>query len=170
MASSAREPTSGNADLETRASDDHHLALKLWLRLLACTTRLESEVRMRLRAEFDTTLPRFDLMAQLERHPNGLKMSELSRRMMVSGGNVTGLTDQLEKEALVTRADAPADRRAYTVKLTPVGRALFARMAGAHEQWVIELFSGLTSSEKTQVHRLLAKLKLHVATMTTGTD
>ena len=168
--SAAASPAAKHLDLETRLTDEHHQALKLWLRLLSCTNLVEAHVRSRLRAEFGITLARFDLMAQLERHPNGLKMSELSRRMMVSGGNVTGLTDQLEKEALVTRADAPADRRAYTVKLTPVGRALFARMAGAHEQWVIELFSGLTSSEKTQVHRLLAKLKLHVAAMTTGTD
>jgi len=150
-------------DLETRLTDDHHQALKLWLRLLSCTNLIEAEIRNRLRAEFGITLPRFDLMAQLERHRGGLKMSELSRRLMVSGGNVTGLTDQLEKEGLVTRADDPVDRRAYTVKLTPAGRALFTRMASAHEQWVIELFSGLTANDKTQAQRLLAKLKLHVA-------
>jgi DNA-binding MarR family transcriptional regulator len=168
--SAAAGPAAKPLDLETRLTDEHHQALKLWLRLLSCTNLVEAEIRSRLRAEFGITLARFDLMAQLERHPSGLKMSELSRRMMVSGGNVTGLTDQLEKEALVTRADAPEDRRAYTVKLTPAGRALFARMAGAHEQWAIELFSGLSSNEKTQVHRLLAKLKLHVAGMTTGVD
>ena len=168
--SAAANPAAKHLDLETRLTDEHHQGLKLWLRLLSCTNLVEAQVRSRLRAEFGITLARFDLMAQLERHPSGLKMSELSRRMMVSGGNVTGLTDQLEKEALVARADAPEDRRAYTVKLTPAGRALFARMAGAHEQWVIELFSGLSSSEKTQVHRLLAKLKLHVAGMTTGKD
>jgi DNA-binding MarR family transcriptional regulator len=150
-------------DLETRLTDDHHQALKLWLRLLSCTNLVEAGVRGRLRAEFGITLPRFDLMAQLERNPGGLKMNELSRRMMVSGGNVTGLTDQLEKEGLVTRSDDPEDRRAYTVKLTPAGRALFARMAAVHEQWVIELFSGLTASDKAQIHRLLAKLKLHLA-------
>jgi len=157
-------------DLETRLTDEHHQALKLWLRLLSCTNLVEAEIRSRLRAEFGITLARFDLMAQLERNPAGLKMNELSRRLMVSGANVTGLTDQLEKEGLVARADAPADRRAYTVKLTAAGRALFARMATAHEQWVIDLFSGLTSSDKAQTHRLLAKLKLHVAGVTNETD
>lgn len=152
-------------DLETRLTDDHHQALKLWLRLLSCTNLVEAQVRNRLRKQFDTTLPRFDLLAQLERHPDGLKMSELSRRLMVSGGNVTGLTDQLEKEGLVMRTDSPQDRRAYTVKLTPAGRTRFARMAAMHEQWVIELFGGLTASEKTQVHRLLAKLKLHLSSL-----
>ena len=83
-------------DLESRVHDDHHQALKLWLRLLACTTLIETEIRARFRAGFGTTLPRFDLMAQLEREPGGLKMSELSQRLMVTGGNVTGLTDQLE--------------------------------------------------------------------------
>jgi DNA-binding MarR family transcriptional regulator len=162
MASSAREPTSGGADLETRATDEHHLALKLWLRLLACTTRLESEVRMRLRAEFDTTLPRFDLMAQLERAPAGLTMSELSRRLMVTGGNVTGITDMLEAEGLVARVDHPTDRRAYTVKLTTAGRRLFARMAAAHERWIVHLLAGLDAGEQEQVYRLLARLKQHL--------
>ena len=157
-------------DLETRLTDEHHQALKLWLRLLSCTNLAEADIRSRLRAEFGITLPRFDLLAQLERYPAGLKMSELSRRLMVSGGNVTGLTDQLEKEGLVTRADDPGDRRAYTIKLTHSGRALFARMAAVHEQWVIDLFSGLTSNDKAQTHRLLAKLKLHVAGVTNGTD
>jgi len=154
-------------DMETRLTDEHHQALKLWLRLLSCTNLVEAQIRHRLRAHFGTTLPRFDLLAQLERHPAGLNMSELSRRLMVSGGNVTGLTDQLEKEGLVARTDDPEDRRAYTVKLTAAGRTRFARMAAMHEQWAIELFAGLSSSEKTQVHRLLAKLKLHVAGIVT---
>ena len=169
MANSARgEPANASADLETRATDDHHLALKLWLRLLACTTRLESEVRMRLRAEFDTTLPRFDLMAQLERAPAGLTMSELSRRLMVTGGNVTGITDMLEAEGLVARVDHPTDRRAYTVKLTAAGRRLFARMAAAHERWIVGLLAGLDPGEQEQVYRLLARLKQHLQANTEG--
>jgi DNA-binding MarR family transcriptional regulator len=160
---SAAARASKRVDLETRLTDEHHQALKLWLRLLSCTNMVEAQVRHRLRAQFGTTLPRFDLLAQLERHPSGLKMSELSRRLMVSGGNVTGLTDQLEKEGLVARSDDPEDRRAYTVKLTAAGRTRFARMAAMHEQWVIELFAGLSATEKAQVHRLLAKLKLHLS-------
>jgi DNA-binding MarR family transcriptional regulator len=155
-------------DLETRVTDEDHQALKLWLRLLACTNLVETNVRGRLRAEFGITLPRFDLMAQLERSPDGLKMNELSQRLMVSGGNVTGLTDQLEKEGLVVRMDDPEDRRAYTIKLTPAGRALFGRMAAVHERWVVELFAGLNATEKSQVYRLLAKLKLHLASATQG--
>ena len=165
--SRARKPRSLPVDLEARASDEHHQAVRLWLRLLACTTRIESDIRVRLRGAFGITLARFDLMAQLERNPAGLKMSELSKRMMVSGGNVTGLTDELEKEGLVAREDDPADRRAYTVKLTPAGRALFARMASVHERWVIEMLAGLNGSEKAQVYRLLAKLKQHLAPATT---
>jgi DNA-binding MarR family transcriptional regulator len=152
------------ADLETRLNDDHHQALKLWLRLLTCTNKIETEIRNRLRAGFDTTLPRFDLMAQLERRPQGLKMSELSQRLMVTGGNITGITDQLEQEGLVVRSSDPGDRRAYTVKLTVAGRRLFARMAAVHEQWVIELFGSLSGVEKEQAGQLLAKLKLGLVT------
>ena len=150
-------------DLEARVCDEDHQALKVWLRLLACTNRIESEIRVRLRAQFGITLARFDLLAQLERSAKGLKMGELSKRLMVSGGNVTGLTDELEKEGLVVRADDPTDRRAYTVKLTAAGRTLFARMAAAHEQWVIELLAGLSEPEKAQIYRLLAKLKASLA-------
>jgi DNA-binding MarR family transcriptional regulator len=152
-------------DLESRVIDDHHQAIKLWLRLLACTTRIEGVVRNRLRSEFATTLPRFDLLAQLEREPEGLTMGELSQRLMVTGGNVTGITDQLEAEGLVKRGAHPSDRRAFSVQLTPAGKRQFRRMAAVHEQWVIELFAGWSSEEKLQVYALLAGLKRHLGSV-----
>ena len=152
------------ADAESRARDDHHDALRLWLRLLTCTLLIEGRIRARLREGFATTLPRFDLMAQLERAPAGLTMSELSRRLMVTGGNVTGITDMLEAEGLVARVNHPTDRRAYTVKLTASGRRLFARMAAAHERWIVDLLAGLDAGEQEQVYRLLARLKQHLQT------
>ena len=161
-------PTTAVPDPETRLNVAHHGSLRLWLRLLTCTLTIERRVRDELRGRFAITLPRFDLMAQLERSPDGLKMNELSQRLMVSGGNVTGLTDQLEKEGLVVRMDDPEDRRAYTIKLTPAGRALFGRMAAVHERWVVELFAGLNATEKSQVYRLLAKLKLHLVSAAQG--
>ena len=149
-------------DLETRIEADHHQAIKLWLRLLTCTNLVTNEIRSRLREDFDTTLPRFDLLAQLERSPDGLRMGELSRRMMVTSGNVTGITDQLEREGLVERLVDPQDRRSFTVRLTALGHETFAHMAQVHEGWVIELFSGLSGREKDSLFGLLAKLKLHL--------
>ena len=149
-------------DLETRVVADDHQALKLWLRLLSCTTRVETQVRNRLRTEFATTLPRFDLLAQLERYPDGLSMRELSQRLMVTGGNVTGITDQLEAEGLVQRETHPSDRRSFTVRLTPAGRRAFRKMAQTHEQWVVELFGGLSLDEKSRTHQRLGKLKQHL--------
>jgi DNA-binding MarR family transcriptional regulator len=158
-------PESMPRDLESRANDDHHQALKLWLRLLSCTNRIEGVIRKRLTAEFGTTLPRFDLMAQLERRPEGLTMRELSQRLMVTGGNVTGITDQLEHEGLVVRTPHPSDRRAYFVRLTPAGRRLFRRMASTHEGWVVELFDGWSATQKEHVHESLAALKTHLASV-----
>jgi DNA-binding MarR family transcriptional regulator len=149
-------------DLETRAQKGDHQALRLWLRLLSCTVRIESHVRLRLRREFNTTLPRFDLMAQLERTAGGLRMSELSRQLMVSGGNVTGITDQLEREGLVVRTPCPGDRRAFTVKLTLTGLKRFREMAARHEQWIVKLLGGLTSEEQGSMIRELWKLKTHI--------
>ncbi|MCY7304802.1 MAG: MarR family transcriptional regulator [Rhodoferax sp.] len=147
-------------DGTTRA--EHPQALRLWLRLLTCTHLVEKQVRAALREGFDTTLPRFDLMAQLERSPDGLKMNELSRRMMVTGGNVTGITDQLVAEDLVERVPVPGDRRAYRVRLTVNGRNLFSDMAHAHEAWVMDAFAGLNAREIATLHRLLGKVKERV--------
>ncbi|MFZ0008691.1 MAG: MarR family transcriptional regulator [Steroidobacteraceae bacterium] len=152
-----------HVDAETRIRDDHHLSVRLWLRMLSCTNRIENIVRQNLQANFATTLPRFDLMAQLERAPHGLKMSELSQRMMVTGGNVTGITDGLEKEGLVVREMDPADRRVYRVRLTAEGERQFRRMAGEHEQWVIALFESMSSRDKGQLVALLGELKRHIS-------
>jgi DNA-binding MarR family transcriptional regulator len=150
-------------DAETRVHDDHHASLRLWLRILSCTNQIENRVRQNLQARFETTLPRFDLMAQLERAPEGLKMSELSQRMMVTGGNVTGITDGLEKEGLVLREVDSADRRVFRVKLTPEGQRQFQRMAAEHEQWVVDLFGGLSQKQKKQLFDLLGDLKSSLA-------
>jgi DNA-binding MarR family transcriptional regulator len=153
-------------DLETRATQDDHQALRLWLRLLSCMMRIENHVRGKLRQDFETTLPRFDLMAQLERCPKGLRMNELSKRLMVSGGNVTGITDQLEREGLVVRTLDPADRRAVSVKLTEKGVRRFQEMAAHHEGWIVELFGGLNPEEKQVMFALLRKLKTHLGNLT----
>ncbi len=149
-------------DLASRLTQDHNQSLKLWLRMLSCTVRIENEIRSRLRATFDITLPRFDLMAQLERHPDGLRMGELSKRMMVTGGNITGITDQLESENLVVRVADPKDRRAYSVKLTPAGRRAFADMAAVHEGWVAELLKDISPQDKGQLIALLSQMKQHL--------
>src|SRR6185369_8375301 len=110
---------------EARADTEDHAALKLWLRMLSCVTEIEAEIRRRLRERFGITLARFDYLAQLHRHKDGLKMRDLSRYLMVTGGNVTALTDELETDGLVVRANSPSDRRAWIVRLTPEGRRGF---------------------------------------------
>jgi DNA-binding MarR family transcriptional regulator len=146
-------------DRETIARAGDHRALRIWLRLLTCTQLIERQVRSRLRSQFDTTLPRFDLMAQLERHREGLKMNELSRLLMVTGGNVTAIVDQLEKEGLVERLDEPDDRRAFRIRLTKSGERTFIDMARAHEEWVVDLLAGLSRRDQDELLRLLARVK-----------
>ena len=148
-------------DMEARGHSEHPEALRLWLRLLTCTQLIEKQVRAELRERFDTTLPRFDLMSQLERSQDGLKMKELSRRMMVTGGNITGITDQLVFEGLVERLPVAGDRRAFRVRLTARGRKSFADMAHQHEGWIVEAFGGLSARELDVLHQLLGKVKQH---------
>ena len=150
-------------DSETRATTEDHRALRLWLRLLACSNLVESTVRSRLRTRFATTLPRFDFMAQLERCPGGLSMGDISRRMMVSGGNITAIADQLEREGLVARSTAPHDRRAQRVRLSTAGKRAFREMARAHEAWIVALFDGLGVRGQAECYELLATLKAHLA-------
>lgn len=151
-----------NIGREARAVSGDHLAVKLWLRLLSCSTQIEQQIRSRLRQRFGTTLPRFDYLAQLERHPDGLKMNALSRYLMVTGGNVTGLTDQLVGEGWVERLADPLDRRSLIVKLTPAGRAHFLVMAAEHEGWLVEMFDGFESAHKNLLYELLGRLRVHL--------
>lgn len=158
-----------NIGLEGRMAADDHQSLKVWLRLLSCSTQIETEIKKRLRAEFGMTLARFDYLAQLHRHPGGLRMSALSRFLMVTGGNVTGLTDELEKEGLVERVAEPDDRRSYRVSLTRKGRRLFAKIAAVHETWVISFFAGISAPQKRQLLDLLGRLRVQLADIQTGT-
>ncbi len=147
---------------EGRAASDDHAALKLWLRMLASTTQIEAEIRTRLRERFDISLGRFDYMAQLFRHRDGLKMRTLSRYLMVTGGNVTGLTDELERDGLVAREASPDDRRAWIVRLTPKGRRAFEAMAAEHEQWILEMFAGLDARTVQQLYTHLGALRVQL--------
>ncbi len=133
--------------------------LRLWLRLLTCTNLIEAELRRRLRENFNTTLPRFDLLAALDRAPEGLTLGEISGRMMVSNGNVTGLAARLEVEGLVARRTEAHDRRVVRLTLTEAGLAAFAVQSAAHAAWVAELFSGLAPYEREALHRLLGRTK-----------
>lgn len=152
-------PVDPPPDIESRVRHDDHHDLRLWLRLLACCNLLESEVRGRLRVEYGTTLPRFDLMAQLDRAPDGMKMSELSRHMMVTNGNITGITDQLERDGLVERSKVATDRRSSIIKLTPKGQRAFRKMAQSHEEWIQTLMAGLPASTHESLFEGLAELK-----------
>jgi DNA-binding MarR family transcriptional regulator len=157
-------PEDGHAavDLETALAETpagHQEDLRLWLRMLSCVNLIEAEIRRRLREQFGTTLPRFDLLAQLDRKPEGLTLGEISRRMMVSNGNVTALASSLVADGLVARRAHATDRRAQFLCLTPHGRRIFADQSAAHERWIGELFAGVTRYDRPILHRLLGIVK-----------
>jgi DNA-binding MarR family transcriptional regulator len=165
------EATAIPLDAETKVAErpaDHEAELRLWLRLLTCTTLIEGEVRRRLRDEFDVTLPRFDLMAQLDKAPSGMTLGELSQRMMVSNGNVTGLAERLVEQGLLDRRPSPNDRRAQIVSLTAEGRRAFRAMARTHEDWIAEIFGGLDPGEIDQLMALLGKTKTSARSAVNG--
>jgi DNA-binding MarR family transcriptional regulator len=137
----------------------HKAELRLWLRLLSAANLISGEIRRNLRQSFNVTLPQFDLLAQLEREPGGLRLGELSRRMMVTNGNITGLVDKLVEQGFVIREASPEDRRAAIVRLTKAGAALFAIMAKAHEGWLARLMSGVPEAARERLMADLDKLK-----------
>jgi len=155
----------GHTDVEALVRDEprgRKSELRLWLRLLSCTNLITAEIRQRLRSEFEFTLPRFDLMAQLDREPNGLRLSELSKRMMVTNGNLTGLVDRLIEEGYVRRVGDPSDGRASVVRLTKSGSETFKKIAAVHEAWLATLFDGLSADATERLMKDLAALKRSV--------
>ncbi len=140
----------------------HKSELRLWLRLLSATNLVSAEIRRNLRVSFNVTLPQFDLLAQLEREPNGLRLGELSQRMMVTNGNVTGLVDKLVEHGFVVREPSAGDRRAIGVRMTKAGAALFAVMAKAHEGWMTSLFSDVPADVRKALMRELDIVKASV--------
>jgi DNA-binding MarR family transcriptional regulator len=160
-------------DHETKAAEtphDHREELRLWLRLLTCTTLVEGEVRRRLRDRFGVTLPRFDLMAQLDKAPDGMTLSDVSKRMMVSNGNLTGLVERLVESGHLDRRVSDTDRRAQVISLTSLGRAEFRAMAAEHEAWIAGMFAGLTRREMEELMRLLGKAKAGARRAVNGGD
>lgn len=158
-----RKETISGGDFETAVTKDDRIELRVWLRLLTCATLVEREVRRKLRAEFDTTLPRFDLLAQLDRAPEGLTMGALSRRLMVSNGNVTGLIDRAVADGLVERRPAPGDRRAQVVRLTRAGKQFFDTITPAHADWINTMLGGIGRANMTALLDVLGKLKQSLA-------
>jgi len=160
------EPSAGERiDAEYKVLEyprSHRKELRLWLRLLTCTKLMETEIRQRLRDEFGMTLPRFDLMAQLERAADGLSLSELSERLMVTNGNVTGLVERLAREGFVSRVIDEKDRRAARVHLTEAGRGLFGRMALAHRAWISDLFAGVAADKQDELWDDLGDVKVSI--------
>src|ERR1043165_3317376 len=149
-------------DSETKAvelPEDHGDEIRLWLRLLTCTTLIEGEGRARLRERFDVTLPRLALMARLDKVPDGMTPCAVSKRMMVSDGNVTGLVERLVESGHLDRRTSDEDRRVQVIRLTKAGRAEFRKMAAEHELWIADIFGDLTPKDVRELMRLLAKTK-----------
>ena len=157
-ASRARNRVNGDIPVEDRG----HLELRLWLRMISCSMRMESILSQRLRKEFKTSMARFDVMSQLERFPDGLTMSELSRRLIVSNGAITGLVDKLAAGGLVTRREDPRDRRSAIVRLTRKGRDNFLRMARRHEEWVVSILGELSSEAQSELLQNLTLLQRNI--------
>ena len=141
------------------AEDDHKAELRTWLRLFASATLIENEIRRRLRDQFSFTLPRFDLLAQLYKAEDGLGLGEMSKRLMVSPGNVTAITERLIKSGYISRTRLPEDRRVQIVRMTHAGRAAFKTMAEAHSEWITDLFSALNADDLEILKDKLTTLK-----------
>ena len=139
------------------------MALRIWLRLLTSAQLIEQQVRGRFRSEFDTTLPRFDVMAALARNPDGQTMGDISDWLLVSSGNITGIISRLENYGLVTRTRSAGDRRTHLVRLSRNGTKEFERMSSAHEKWVKNMLSGMTRKEMATLDELLTKVKVSLA-------
>lgn len=146
------------AKLEKEVHADGKQELRVWIRLLSTTKLISQEIRRRLRAEFGATLPQFDLLAQLDREPEGLRLGELSKRTMVTNGNITGLVERLEADGLVIRETPGDDRRVTVARLTEQGKRTFSKMAAVHESWVHEIMADVDLQTLTILSRDIDRL------------
>lgn len=138
-------------------------SVRLWLRLLSCAMVIEKQVRRGLTDRFRTTLPRFDVLAALDRHPDGMTMGALSSSLLVSNGNVTALVQGLVRDGFVDLVPSPADRRASVATMTPAGKTHFDRLAQAHQSWIETMFDDLSPSQSELLYDLLGALKVSIA-------
>jgi DNA-binding MarR family transcriptional regulator len=152
-------PPSSTPQAATQDEDDHKQELRIWLRLFASTTLIENEIRSRLRERFAFTLPRFDLLAQLDRAHNGLSLGEVSRRLMVSAANITAIVEKLVEDGYITRSPSQTDRRAQIIRMTHAGRSAFRTMAKAHSEWITEFLGDLSADQMAQLNAVLTHLK-----------
>ena len=143
----------------SRQNSDSKAKLRLWIRLLRASRLIEANVRERLKSQFKATLPRFDVMAALYRKPDGMLMSEISRFLMVSNGNVTGIVDRLVLDRLVVRAQRNGDRRTSFISLTGKGRTMFEAMARAHQGWIDELLEDVTIKDAGELSMKLKSFR-----------
>ena len=160
----SKDDSQSSSDYETGLSDDEQLDVRVWLRLLTCANLIEQRVRKNLRDKFDTTLPRFDVLAQTNRTPDGQPMRELSRRMMVTNGNITPLVDRLVEDKLIKRDPSPKDRRVQHIRLTAGGKRALDEMIPAHVSWVNNLIANLDRDNASQLYALLGELKASIQT------
>jgi DNA-binding MarR family transcriptional regulator len=138
-------------------------AVRLWLRLQTCSLTIDKRIRRRLAESFKTTLPRFDVLSALDRHPRGMTMGELSQALLVSGGNLTGLVRELERQGLVTMQRDAHDRRSWLVAISPSGRKHFAEIEAEHHHWIGDMFSGMPAGHRQRLYDLLDELKHSLA-------
>ncbi|MDE1994814.1 MAG: MarR family transcriptional regulator [Rhizobiaceae bacterium] len=167
------EADSGTVDLEIivqGTQEGKKQELRLWLRMLSTTKLVSQEIRRRLRNEFGATLPQFDLMAQLYRERDGLRLGELSKRTMVTNGNVTGLVERLEADGLVLRETPDGDRRVTVAKLTKRGEELFSSMAAAHEGWLRDMMADVDPAIVTELWKDIGEVKSSVNNHLSGAD
>ncbi|WP_227698708.1 MarR family winged helix-turn-helix transcriptional regulator [Sphingomonas hengshuiensis] len=142
---------------------DDRTSVRLWLRLLTCTTVIEKRLKRRFADQYGITLPRFDVMAALDRHPEGMTMGQLSQALLVSSGNVTGVVQALLREGYVSMAASPTDGRASIARLTEAGRDCFTGLAESHHEWIEAMLAGVPREERVAMYDLLGVLKTSLA-------
>jgi DNA-binding MarR family transcriptional regulator len=92
----------------------------------------------------------------------GLRLTDLSDRLLIRPPSVTGVVDRLERAGLVVRDGSPLDMRAKQVALTAKGREMVERVLAVHSRQIDTVLGVLNLSEQTELHRLLALLERHL--------
>lgn len=135
---------------------------RAWLGLVRCFSSIERVLMRRLSDEFNSSLPRYDVLTALALAPEALTMGELASMLMVTKGNITGVVARLKKEGLVRKAASETDRRVQSVTMTKKGRELWGAMHAHYDRTVAEVLSGQSREDLRALTQVLEATRLAI--------
>ena len=158
------EPTLFGLVLESLPPSAHHR--RTWLSLVRCFSSIERVLMQHFADEYNSSLPRYDVLTALALSPGGLTMGELASMLMVTKGNITGVVRRLKTDGLVRKVTSKVDRRVQSVTISAKGKRLWDKMHADYDRIISEILSGQSNKDLRALARFLEQTRVAVLKQT----